>query len=135
MHTERIARGAAWLDKEMPDWYTKIDTDHLYHTDDGCIIGQLFGDFSSYVNRRYFISKSIDDFAGESRFGFMAILLPNVALAVRFMIGNGFVTIRETPTQWRDAWIKEIQTRLDKHIPDHVPTEWEQSREVVPTGI
>ncbi|MEV4575901.1 hypothetical protein AB0K16_21915 [Nonomuraea jabiensis] len=45
--SERVAAGAALLDKKTPGWYQDIDLGilDLYSTDD-CILGQVFGDYS-----------------------------------------------------------------------------------------
>jgi hypothetical protein len=45
--TERVQAGAAFLDEERPDWRWEIDTATLDLSDDcGCVLGQIFGDFT-----------------------------------------------------------------------------------------
>ena len=43
---ERVARGAAWLDRHEPGWVDDIDLDVLDIEDcSDCVLGQLFGDY------------------------------------------------------------------------------------------
>lgn len=42
---KRVETGAAWLDQEFPDWYTRIDIETLkISSGSSCICGQLFVD-------------------------------------------------------------------------------------------
>lgn len=43
---ERVAAGAAWLDKNEPSWADRIDLDELYmNRCSDCVLGQVFGDY------------------------------------------------------------------------------------------
>ena len=43
---ERVARGAAWLDKEKPGWREDINLDALTMSScSRCVLGQLYRDF------------------------------------------------------------------------------------------
>lgn len=42
----RVAAGAAWLDRNVPDWVGRIDLDELMmRSVCDCVLGQLFGDY------------------------------------------------------------------------------------------
>lgn len=45
-YSKSVARGAAWLDKQSPDWYTKINVDRLdLDSNRNCVCGQVFGSY------------------------------------------------------------------------------------------
>lgn len=49
--TERVARGAAWLDNARPNWFREIDLSRLVMTSPcECVIGQLFGDYNDFID-------------------------------------------------------------------------------------
>ena len=44
---ERVARGAAWLDSELPGWVAEIDLNRLVLSSPcRCICGQLYGEYA-----------------------------------------------------------------------------------------
>lgn len=130
MHTKRIARGAAWLDKECPNWFEKIDERWLTPDNDSCVLGQLHGDFNTYMKRRYFIPDWLEYFIGsDSRFAMLGVLAPNMIVGVRFMLRFGFNPVRETDAEWREAWVREIRARKQAKLDREsmfVPKEWEK---------
>jgi hypothetical protein len=49
---ERVARGAALLDQEMPTWFLQIDTDRLtFFNEVDCILGQLYGSLAAGLTK------------------------------------------------------------------------------------
>jgi hypothetical protein len=50
--SERVARGAAWLDEQRPGWVDEIDLHDLALASPcRCILGQIFGDFDDVKMR------------------------------------------------------------------------------------
>lgn len=71
---ERVARGAAWLDEQMPNWWTThgIDLDRLdLSRPCKCVVGQLSpeGDFATAINEGWFDLT----FAAAFDYGFTAV--------------------------------------------------------------
>lgn len=66
---ERAAKGAAWLDKYDPQWFTKVNPDSLNIADaEKCVLGQLVGDYyDSPLRARWF--------GRDKKFGFMGDFL------------------------------------------------------------
>jgi hypothetical protein len=47
--SERVQRGADWLDENEPDWVARIDLGRLLlHSPCRCICGQPYGDYSPH---------------------------------------------------------------------------------------
>jgi hypothetical protein len=49
-----VARGARWLDRAQPGWENFIHRPIDLCSDYNCVIGQVFGDFDTFVRRRPF---------------------------------------------------------------------------------
>ena len=44
--SERVARGVAWLDGVLPDWWRMVDLGQLVLSSPcRCVLGQLYGDY------------------------------------------------------------------------------------------
>lgn len=44
--SERVARGAAWLDENKPEWWRRVSLIELEMASPcRCVLGQVFGDF------------------------------------------------------------------------------------------
>jgi hypothetical protein len=52
--TERVERGAAWLDEKVPEWYLRIDVAALDLSDTcRCVLGQLWAEAEKVLNGEY----------------------------------------------------------------------------------
>lgn len=98
---EQVVRdGVAVLDKAVPNWFTRIDTETLdLDSSQACILGQLFGDYSegmTYMMDRHGLKVFDDDWA--LRHGFLTGCLEE---------GRVF------PLRLKQEWITVIGARLD----------------------
>lgn len=86
---ERAARGAAWLDQEMPGWANRIDTETLWlGSCTQCVLGQLYG----HIDKCPHTEEQWED-------------------------DNGFNLPLEEADSWaelNDAWLHEIQKRREE---------------------
>jgi len=116
MHTKRIARGARWLDKHAkPGWYNRVQPHRLNPLDNrDCAYGQAIGDFGAYCDRHY-RTGWIDSFDGFS-YGLLMTIWPGTWLALRWSYRNGFLQCRESKSEWKGAWIEEIQQRRNADL-------------------
>lgn len=131
MHTKRIAHGAAWMDRHAPaDWYRRIDTERLNQTDRGCVIGQVFGDFDTYTERRFLLGWLPDGVSRTQTAIQVAgmFLWPGSWALFAWMGSNGFASIREQDSEWREAWATEIHKRIlrdQKREQEAAPLRWD----------
>lgn len=102
---KRAARGARWLDREMPGWHNRLNPHRLSHDDGGCVIGQLTGSFGRYAGEKFSYFDNVRD----------AVLHPfSFVRAGTWAYRNGFLAIRED--EWRAAWTQEV---LDRRAKQH----------------
>jgi hypothetical protein len=104
MYEDRVARGAAWLDKEVgTHWPLLIDVDKLsmsscFH----CIIGQVY----------HLTEGSEQDFWG--------VLQEQGESSISFTYDHGFsLSLAHEKRSWfklGEAWVAEIKRRLDEGI-------------------
>lgn len=112
----RVDRGAKFLDKVMPFWYEKINTNTLnMHSNTHCIIGQLSGDYG-FGLYEYF----------EKADPIPVVEDPNLTQEsnlLRFSVGHGFtmypvsygsVLVNYQFGQLAGYWTEEIYVRLEK---------------------
>lgn len=92
----RVARGAAWLDKNEPGWEGRIDLAKLNLANGcRCVLGQLKGDFTIALG---ILFGETWDPAGETRWA----------------VAHGFVTEEDNEYPLLDeAWISLIKERHD----------------------
>lgn len=113
MHTKRIARGARWLDRQAPDWFTKVDITRLDpYSDSRCVVGQVFGSFEKKTQR---FVPNLDDrgaFRNAVSMGVLWGLNPIVWHHIFVTIRRGFVVgSLASEGEWREAWRHEIKKR------------------------
>jgi hypothetical protein len=104
MYEDRVANGAALLDRARPNWAREIAQDELaMATCDQCILGQLYGDY---------------------RVGFRMVLEPLPSRYLFAATDFGFTLPGEEQPDWgretllrfaalAEAWRSEIRRRLD----------------------
>lgn len=81
MAEENVARGAAWLDVEQPDWLNRVDLDRLYMSSSvDCIAGQVFAHrtegsstCSCCTNTGYTVACVLLDDEDDADYGFVEI--------------------------------------------------------------
>ena len=94
---ERVAKGAAFLDKKCPDWEDRIDLNLLEISSwSWCLLGQLYGDYDTGVDRLriYWSSK-------KWNFGFT--ISPETKIGAEF-------------TELTQAWKEEILARRERKM-------------------
>jgi hypothetical protein len=105
---ERVARGAALLDAQMPDWFTRIDVGALnIRRDCHCVLGQLESSFMDAVERRWGLNPNgCPDYEAVAH-GFT--ISPCMAWK------SGTCQCQSCNLAWRllqDAWIAAITDRV-----------------------
>ena len=67
---DRVYRGAALLDHELPGWWQDIDLDRLnMASDETCVLGQIFGSFSNGGRQQIFGKRVSPAVIGDYGFG------------------------------------------------------------------
>lgn len=93
-----VSQGAKLLDKQNPQWYTKIDTDILQLQDcDRCILGQLY--------HHYIYGLSRVDLDADDDPWFYGFNIPTVIERNARHLRTVYYDIL------KDAWIHEIEER------------------------
>ena len=65
---QRVQRGVAFMDLFAPDgWREEIDADNLHmHDANGCVIGQVFGDYFDFADEYDFTNSMMADYGFNS---------------------------------------------------------------------
>lgn len=108
MHTDRVARGACWLDKQDPAWYEKVNPRTIQPcSDTRCVIGQVYGSYSERITKRWcgFTAPRSALLAG-----LILLIYPPLWAQLAFTYSHGFGDFKSL-RHWRAAWEREIETR------------------------
>lgn len=98
MYTDQVKKGAALLDKEVPDWRGRIDTFKLdIESWTQCVLGQVFGAYDEGLDQltRTRVLAGIDTSAWQGR--------------CDFAVEHGFNTREDQGSgALTDAWLDEL---------------------------
>jgi hypothetical protein len=100
--SQRVARGAAFLDEADPGWYRRVDATTLeLSSGSACVLGQLHGEYRLGLGRSRLVDPSSAPLASlsPSDYGFQAVYGADAALQDR---DYGYLN---------RAWQKEVRRR------------------------
>lgn len=101
---ERVARGAALLDRAEPGWAPRIDVSRLNFNDAGsCVLGQLF---RHYLHGKRALARAAPELCG---------LGDDTVISQHHVRTHGFLCLGEDPCgcpQLAAHWVREIAGRL-----------------------